>query len=115
MQKPLRITFRHMAPSDAVAGLARDLVGRLERVHQAMLGCHVTIDVPAAHQNKGAPFVIKIDIELPGRTVHVDSARTHHPEDANAYNALHHAFDTARRLLDEQAQKRQSHSQGLND
>jgi ribosome-associated translation inhibitor RaiA len=108
MQSPLRITFRHMLPPEAIEARTRELVARLERVHQNILGCHVTLDTPAAHRNKGAPFEIKIDIDLPGKTVHVDSARTRHPEDANAYNALHHAFETARRLLDEQAQKQQT-------
>ena len=110
MQRPLQITFRHMDASAAVETRARELVAKLERVHQNILGCHVTLDTPPAHSNKGAPFTVKIDIELPGSTVHVDSARTRHPEDINAYNALHHAFETARRLLDEQAQKRQAYA-----
>ncbi|NNM61628.1 MAG: ribosome-associated translation inhibitor RaiA [Steroidobacteraceae bacterium] len=108
MQKSLNITFRHMPPSDAVEERAREMFARLERVHPEILGCHVTIDTPEGHQTKGAPFVIKIEIEMPGRAVHVDGSRSRHPQDANAYNALHHAFDTARRLLDEQSQRRQA-------
>jgi ribosome-associated translation inhibitor RaiA len=113
MQKPLQITFRHMPASPAVEAKAHELLARLERVHSQIVGCHVTIATPDAHQNKGAPFVIKIDIEVPGRTVHIDSARHPHPEDVDAYLALRHAFDTARRLLDEHAQKRHAQDHRL--
>ncbi len=113
MQKSLQITFRHMPPSSAVETKARELLARLERVHSQIIGCHVTIDTPDAHQNKGAPFVIKIDIEVPGRTVHVDSTKNRHPEDVDAYAALRHAFDSARRLLDEHAQKRHAQDHRL--
>jgi ribosome-associated translation inhibitor RaiA len=56
MQTPLRITFRHMRTSPAVEALVREHVERLERFHDRITGCHVVVEAPPAHRNKGADY-----------------------------------------------------------
>jgi cold shock CspA family protein/ribosome-associated translation inhibitor RaiA len=106
MQTPLQITFRHMPSSPAVEARARELATRLEHFHEHIIGCHVTIDAPAAHRHHGAPYTIKIDLGLPGRDVHVNSERAAHDAHTDIYVALRDAFDTATRLLEDRARQR---------
>jgi ribosomal subunit interface protein len=99
MQTPLRITFRHMDPSPAAESRIREHVNRLERFHHRMTGCHVVVDAPPAHRNKGAPFDVRIDITIPGGNVHVSTERSSRAEYADVYVALRDAFETAQRAL----------------
>ncbi len=105
MQTPLRITFRHMEPSPAVEERIREYVGHLERFHERITGCHVVVERPAAHRHKGAPFAIKIDVTVPGEEIVVRSDRAEHPAHADVYVALHDAFDSARRILQDRVRE----------
>lgn len=101
MQTPLRITFRHMPSSPAVEARIREHIDRLERFHDGITGCHVVIEAPPAHRNKGAPFDVKIDMTVPGREIAVRSERAENEAHTDVYVALRDAFDAARRLLQE--------------
>lgn len=105
MQTPLRITFRHMEPSPAVEARVREHVGRLERFHSHITGCHVVVEAPPAHRHKGAPFGVKIDLTVPGAEIRVHSERAEHEAHMDVYVALRDAFDAAKRLLQDRARK----------
>lgn len=105
MQTPLRITFRHMETSPAVEARVREHVEWLERFHDRITGCHVVIERPPAHRHKGAPFDVKIDITVPGDEIVVRSERAEHGAHVDVYVALRDAFDSARRLLQDQARE----------
>lgn len=105
MQTPLQITFRHMATSPAVEARVRELAARLEHFNNRIIGCHVVIEAPAAHRNKGAPFLVRIELILPGRDVHVNSERAERAAHADVHVALRDAFDAAKRLLEEQVRE----------
>jgi ribosomal subunit interface protein len=96
MQTPLRITFRHMPSSPSVEARVRELVERLERFHDRITGCHVIVEAPPAHRNKGAPFDVKIDLTVPGGNIAVRSERAEHEEHTDVYVALRDAFDSVR-------------------
>jgi ribosomal subunit interface protein len=106
MQTPLRITFRHMDSSPAVEARIREHVDRLERFHDRLTGCHVVVEAPPAHRNKGAPFEIKIDLTVPGGDIAVHSERAEHEAHTDVYVALRDAFDSARRMLQDYARER---------
>lgn len=108
MQVPLQITFRHLAPSPSFEARARESVASLQRFSSRILACHIVIDVPAAHRNKGAPFSIKIDLMMPGRNLCVDTARGDSPAHRNAYAALHDAFEALKRQLHDFGKQRQT-------
>ncbi|HKQ12650.1 MAG TPA: HPF/RaiA family ribosome-associated protein [Steroidobacteraceae bacterium] len=99
MQTPLRITFRHMHSSPAVEARVRELVERLERFYDRITGCHVVVEAPPAHRNKGAPFEVKIDLTVPGGEIAVRSERAEQEAHMDVYVALRDAFDSARRRL----------------
>jgi ribosomal subunit interface protein len=105
MQTPLRITFRHMQPSSAVEAWVREHAERLERFYDRITGCHVVVEAPPAHRNKGAPFDVKIDLTVPGSELVVRSERAEHEAHQDVYVALRDAFDSARRVLQDYARE----------
>ena len=107
MQTPLQLTFRHLDHSPTVAARVREHVDRLERFHDRITGCHVVIEAPAAHRNKGAPFDVKLDLVVPGGRITVRSERSEHQAHTDVYVALRDAFDAAKRAL--QYHARQQH------
>ena len=105
MQTPLRITFRHMESSAAVEARVREHVARLERFHDRITGCHVVIEAPPAHRNKGAPFDVRIDLTVPGGQIVVRGERAEHGAHQDVYVALRDAFDSLRRQLQDHARE----------
>lgn len=99
MQTPVQITFRHMAPSDAVRARVFDLIDRLERFHGRITSCQVVVEAPAKHQRHGAPFEVRVDLELPGKDLHVRSDQLSQESHADVYIALRDAFDSLKRKL----------------
>lgn len=106
MQTPLQITFRHLDSSPALEARIREHVERLERFHDRITGCHVIVEAPAAHRNKGAPFDVKIDLSVPGSEIAVRSGQAERAEHMDVYVALRDAFDSMRRLLQDYARER---------
>lgn len=105
MQVPLRITFRHMAPSAAVETRIREHVEYLEQHFDRITACRVVIDAPPAHRNKGGPFSVHIDLSIPGHEIHVNSERDDRAAHADAYVALRDAFEAVQRQLDGHTRK----------
>jgi ribosomal subunit interface protein len=97
-----------MQSSPAVAARVREHVERLERFHDRITGCHVVIEAPPAHRNKGAAFDVKIDMTVPGGEIAVRSERAEHEEHTDVYVALRDAFDSARRLLQDDLRERRA-------
>lgn len=106
MQTPIQITFRHMETSAAVEARVRELAARIERFNDRITSCHVVIEAPPAHRNKGAPFTVKIDLIVPGSELHVNSERAEHPEHVDVYVALRDAFDAVKRVLQDHTRER---------
>jgi ribosome-associated translation inhibitor RaiA len=98
MQTPLQLTFRHLDHSPAVAARLREHVDRLERFHDRITACHVVIEAPAAHRNKGAPFDVKLDLVMSSGRIHISSERTEQQAHTDVYVALRDAFDAASAL-----------------
>jgi ribosomal subunit interface protein len=99
MQTSLRITFRHMEPSPAVAARVREHVDHLERFHERITRCHVIIEAPPAHRRHGAPFDVTVDLTIPGREVAVRTGHAEREAHADVYVAVRDAFDSIKRQL----------------
>lgn len=97
---PVRITFRHMDASPAVAARVRELADRLARFADHVVDCHVTVDSPAAHQAQGAPFQVRIDLFGPRGHVTAFRGNGDHPEHQDVYLALRDAFDAVKHQLE---------------
>jgi ribosome-associated translation inhibitor RaiA len=106
MQLPLQITFRGMAPSVTIEQSVRERAARLERFHDRITRCHVTIDVPHRRHAQGNLFAVRIDITTPAREIAVtrDPPADHTHEDFKA--VLRDAFNAAARQLEDHVRRR---------
>jgi len=94
MQKPLQITFRDMAPSEALEARIRQRVDKLDAFEDRITGCRVVVERLSARRRNGNDIGVRVELTLPGRTVMVDETR-----DEDAYVAVRDAFDAAERML----------------
>ncbi|MET0660119.1 MAG: HPF/RaiA family ribosome-associated protein [Steroidobacteraceae bacterium] len=103
MQAPLTVSFRHVDHSAALEERAQSLLSRLERLHERITRCHVVVEGPTAHHTKGAPFVVKIELAVPGEVLFASSAHHEEPTHDDVYVALNDAFENAKRQLQDAA------------
>ncbi len=121
---PTTVTFRGLAHSDALEADVREQVARLEQFYGGIVGCRVLIEVPHRHQRGGRHFHVRIEVTVPGgspiivshepslhgslkdneeaehhRSAEIDSVQRHRRV------AVHQAFDTARRQLQDFARE----------
>jgi ribosomal subunit interface protein len=99
MQTPIQITFRHMPPSEALRARVLELLDRLERFSGRVMSCQVVVEAPPRHQKYGAPFEVKVDLQLPGHDLHVHSGEQTTAGHADVYTAVRDVFDTLKRKL----------------
>jgi len=100
MQLPVQITYRGMESSAALEDAVRDKAAKLEQFHPRIVSCRVVIEQPARHKHQGKPFVVHVDLKVPGGEIAVNRD---HAEDV--YVALRDAFDAARRKLEDFARE----------
>jgi ribosomal subunit interface protein len=105
MQVPLRITVRDMPMTESIDAAVRKHAGRLERFHDRITSCHVTIDKPHQHRHKGEVFRVCVDVVIPHGHVVVshEPGQDHAHEDV--YVALRDAFAAASRRLDQRGER----------
>ncbi len=105
MQTEPQIIFRDIEPSAAVqAEIAKRIAG-LERVHDRITACRVTIEKRSERGHKGHIYHVGLDLEVPGGHVHVSRK----PGDMGAHEdlsvAIRDSFKAARRQLKNHAKK----------
>jgi len=89
------ITFREIDSSPAVEAAVQRWADRLERIHDRIVSCHVTIEKPHRHQRQQSEqFHVSVRLDLPGAAL----ANTHHAHQ-DVYVAIADAFRTTRRQL----------------
>ena len=96
MQVPLKITMRHMAPSEALETRIRSKVTKLETFYPNITGCTVAIEEQRRHQQQGRWFNVRVVVRVPEHEVVVN--RDH---DEDPYVALRDAFDAVNRRLED--------------
>jgi hypothetical protein len=117
MRSPLTLSFRHIDRSGALEDRARELGSRLERFSKRIAQCHMTLEGP--HRGAGAPYLVKIDLSVPGAQIHADSLHADGAARQDIYIALRDAFQDAKRQLqdlhrDRSRSVRDSHSSSPN-
>jgi ribosome-associated translation inhibitor RaiA len=103
MKTPLEITFLGMSPSPTVETAIERWLERMENVYDRIQHCHVWIEIPHHHQQRGGEFEVRLVVAIPGR----DLVVSHQHEDV--YLAVADAFTAARRQLLDQARIRREH------
>lgn len=106
MTLPVQITFRDLPHSDAAEILIRKQCERILAVAPALTGCTVTVEPAHHHAGRRKEFRVRISLGIPGS----DLVVTHDPPNEHAapedlYAAIAHAFDVARRRVDEHARR----------
>ena len=105
MQIPLQITFHDLAQSDAIEAEIRERAEKLERFHEHIIRCRVTVEPQGKHSHQGRRYDVHLDITVPAGEVIV--ARDHADEDV--YVAIRDAFDSATRQLEDLVRRRRGH------
>ena len=125
MSTALQITWRNMPGSPAVSRCIRDRLDKLADHFDSLLGAHVVVSAPPRHHRHGQPFHVAIDLVLPGAEIAVGhepaglaAADPSAPEragrrpkvsrasrHADAYLAVHDAFDQAHRRLEDRTRR----------
>jgi len=101
MQRPLKITSRDFALTEAIETEIRDKSAALESFYEHISGCEVTVRAPAIkHHRKGGPFTVGIRLTVPGKELVVD-----HQAEEELSLAIREAFDAARRRLEDYARE----------
>ncbi len=103
MQTEPTIVFENMDSSDFVRARIGREVARLERFFGRGTSCRVVIRAPAADRAKGGPYSVRVHIEMPGqRSVVVSRLPPARRTLVDPHVAIHEAFKTARRQLQDQ-------------
>jgi cold shock CspA family protein/ribosome-associated translation inhibitor RaiA len=129
MEIPLKIAFRNMAPSKAVAASIREKSAKLESFYDRIMSCRVMVEAPHRHHHKGKAYQVRIDITVPGgelvinrapkrleaaklpasKQVEKDLSERHEPSKHAAhediYVAIRDAFNAAGRRLQDYARR----------
>lgn len=99
MPRPL-ITFRGMDRSEALEGLIRDKAVKLAALHDKIDRFTVLIEEPHRKHSRGNHFHVRVTIHIPGDEI-VAARDTPTGENEDAFFAVTHAFETARRQLED--------------
>lgn len=123
MEIPIHITFRHMEPSAALSARIEAEAAKLETFFDRITSCRVTVEAPHRHHKWGDHFHVRIELGVPGTELvvsrepaaHGVSARTDseasskagdlQPDHKDAHIAIHDAFVSARRQVQEYAKQ----------
>lgn len=100
------IQFHNMAGSEALEADIRTHVTRLSRFYDHIDGCEVTVEAPHHHQHKGRHYRVMIKLLVPGEALIVNQSRDRERRFEDCYAAIHDAFRSARRRLQDYARVR---------
>lgn len=66
MEKPVTIQARKVELSAALEALIQEQATHLERYYPDLIGCAVVVEGPGNHHKSGGPFLVRIDLRVPG-------------------------------------------------
>lgn len=102
MKLPVQVAFRGMAPTEAVEKVAREKAAKLEQFHAGLMACRVEIEQLEKHRQQGRPFLVRLDVTLPGHELTVNQQ-----PDEDVQVALRDAFDAMKRQLQDVVRRMQ--------
>ena len=101
MQQSLQLTTHNLSLSDIAEERIRSRAEKLERFCDQIISCHVTVDAPHHHKQKGESYDVNIAITVPGEELVIK-----HEPDEDVYVAIRDSFDAAERKLKEHSERR---------
>jgi ribosomal subunit interface protein len=106
MHVPLQMTFRHLAPSEAIESKVREKAAKLERFSEHVTGCHVVVEAPHRRHHQGKLYHVSVDLTLPGGELVVNREPQQHHAHEDVFVAIRDAFDAAVRRLEDYTRRR---------
>lgn len=105
MQTPAKIVFHEIPPSEAIEGVVRNKIDKLEEFYNRITRCRVVIEAPPRHHHKGKLYHVGIDLTVSNEEIFI--GREHHDQHAHedVYVAIRDAFHAARRRLEDYARR----------
>jgi ribosome-associated translation inhibitor RaiA len=92
----IEIAFKGMESSEAVDQRVRKEIEKLQP--DGIQRCHVTVESPHRHSNKGNDYSVRVHISVPGDEIIVNHER-HDGTHEDVYVAIRDAFLAANRQL----------------
>jgi ribosome-associated translation inhibitor RaiA len=106
METEPKIVFENLDPSDAVRRRILDEIAHLEKFHGRITSCRVVVSAPEKHGHKGHLYQVRVQMLLPGAgEIAVRPSTAGHQWNEDAMVAIRHAFDAARRQIEDQARR----------
>jgi cold shock CspA family protein/ribosome-associated translation inhibitor RaiA len=96
---PVMVTFKDMAPSEAVETRIHGRAQKLSRYHERITACRVVIAEAHRQHQKGTLFHVRIDLTVPDGEIVVNREPEMDHAHEDAYVAIRDAFDAAQRQL----------------
>ena len=94
-----------MEPSPSVEAIVRERIARLDRFHDRITSCAVTIEAPHRHGPHGKLYRAQVDVTVPGREVVIGREHEENRAHEDVYVAIRDSFEAARRLLEDIVRK----------
>jgi cold shock CspA family protein/ribosome-associated translation inhibitor RaiA len=102
MQVPLDISFQNSDPSEEIRSEVERQARRLEKFHDRITSCNVTVIAPQSRHHKGGLYKIDIRIAMPShRDVFVTRSHEDKPEHEHFAVAIKDAFSAAQRQIED--------------
>jgi len=109
LQQPLQITFRNLAESQAIKSLVLKEAEGLETFFDRIIRCHVVLEVPHHHHQKGNHYRVHIELSVPGKILIATKNSPQHFSDQDCYLAIRESFREIRRQLQDFIRIRRAH------
>lgn len=106
MQIPLEINWHQVDKSEALEGVIRKHVAKLEDFFPNIIACRVTVEKPHDRRNQGNLYDIRVFLQVPGKDVVVQRNQDDKHAYEDPYVTVRDAFDAVRRQLEDYARKR---------
>jgi ribosomal subunit interface protein len=106
MEKPVQLAWHGLRRSKAVGDLVREKVAWLERYHERIIGCRVTLELASHHHREGgALYRVRIELSVPKAKLVVGRDPEKSRDHADLEAAINAAFHEARRQLQDHARR----------
>jgi ribosomal subunit interface protein len=116
MRKPLEITYRNVSKSDDIETIIRDKAAKLERLHDSIISCRVSIEQPQEYQKSGSKYRVRIDLRVPpGKELVVRRESGQGEMHEGLRKVILDAFQSMERQVKKTKGKQENHQKTQND
>ncbi len=99
MSTNVQITFRDFDPPLLAEERIHERVGRLEKLHPRITGCHIVAESPHRRHHKGELYTVHIDLTLPGHELVVNRNHNDKHSHEDFFVAMRDSFNAMEKQL----------------